>query len=85
MMTAPYKMILGAMGSILILGCAAQKAEAKQEGSASEKGETKEERNLLLSYPDTEDLEKQKKGETPSAEELKEQINEDNVMNPFPG
>lgn len=80
MMNITYKMILGVMASVLILGVAPKIAEAKQLPS-SEKVENQPD---LLSYPDNKDLEEQEKGHTPSEQEKKLQEDEDNVMNVFP-
>lgn len=82
-MTVNYKyIILCTMCSFLLVSCGPKKEEEKPL-SPPEQGEQKS--DTLLSYPNNEDLEKQKEGQLPSKQEEELQIDEDNVMNPLPG
>lgn len=75
-----YKQILVCViFSILAVACGPKKEEKKQQPPPAQ------ETNKLLSYPDNEVLKKEKEGQKPSEQEQELQIDEDNVMNPFPG
>lgn len=65
--------------SILVVACGPKKEGEKQQPPPAQ------ETNKLQSYPDSEILKKEKEGQIPSEQEQELQIDEDNVMNPFPG
>jgi hypothetical protein len=85
-MNIPYKHIaLSTMCAFLLVSCGPKKQEEKpaEQKEAVKPLEDKENNDTLLMYPE-ELSEEEKKALTPQEQEELE-INEDNVMNPFPG